>query len=135
MIKLRQFTIIASLLVLLFSSSCEYQKLLKSSDYEKKLEQAQLYYEAEDYSKALTLFEQINPIYKGSEKGEDVLYSLAECNYKLKDYIISGYYYRLFANSYPNSERSEEAMFMSAYCYYLDVPKTMSFRYLLVGIR
>ena len=121
---MKNLTTLASLLlILLVASSCEYQKLLKSSDYERKLDQAIILYGEGKLSKALTLFEQIEPIYKGAEKGEDVLYYIAQSNYKMKDFITAGYYFRRFATTYPNASRSEEASFMSAYCFYLDAPK------------
>jgi len=104
-------------------TSCKYQKLLKSSDSELKFTKAKQYYESEDYAKAMTLFEQLIPIYRGTDKGEEVSYLFAYCNYYVKDYILAGHYFRRFAGSFPNSEHAEESSYMSAYCYYLDAPK------------
>lgn len=123
MIKHSKYFIII-LFLLIGVSSCKYQKLLKSSDSDLKYEKAKEYFEDEDYAKAMNLYQQLIPIYRGTEKGEDVSYYFAYCNYNLGDYIYAGHYFRKFANSFPNSKHSEECSFLSAYCYYLDAPKT-----------
>ncbi|OQY00997.1 MAG: hypothetical protein B6I20_08140 [Bacteroidetes bacterium 4572_117] len=105
-------------------TSCKYQKLLKSTDNKLKYEKAKGYYEEEDYAKAMTLFEQLIPIYRGTEKGEEISYYYAYSNYHLKNYILAGHYFRKFLGSFPNSKFAEECAYMSAYCYYLDSPKT-----------
>lgn len=118
--------IIASFLAILISlSSCsEYQKALKSNDRALKYEMAMEYYESEDWNKALTLIEDILPLYKGTSKGEQLLYRFAYCHYNLKDYILAGYYFRNFTQVFGNSELEEEAAFRSAECYYLDSPRS-----------
>ncbi|MEN8122096.1 MAG: outer membrane protein assembly factor BamD [Bacteroidota bacterium] len=121
-LKVKYLLIIISLSV--FSTSCKYQKLLKSSDNKAKFETAKEYYEKGDYAKALTLYEQLIPIYRGTEKGEEISYYYAYCNYHLKNYILAGHYFRKFVSSFPNSKYTEESSFMSAYCYYLDSPKS-----------
>jgi len=118
----KYFIIVFTLLIAV--SSCKYQKLLKSSDTDLKYKKAKEYYDDGDYSRAMTLFQQLVPMYKGTEKGEEVSYYFAYCNYNLKDYIYAGYYFRKFANSFPNSKFTEECSYLSAYCYYLDAPKT-----------
>ena len=120
---------ISKLLIALLSGAAlcgcgDFNKLLKSNDYEKKYEKAFEYYDAKKYDRALQLFDQIMPIYKGLEKGEKVMYYYTMCNYLIKDYYSAGYYFRRFAQTYPNSSYNEEAMYMGAYCYYLDSPKS-----------
>lgn len=100
-----------------------FQKILKNDDYEVKYQKAKLYYEEEKYQKAIQLFEQLVPYEKGKERGEEVLYYYAMCNYNLKDFILAGYYFRYFSNTYPNSIYNEECLYLSAYCYFLDSPK------------
>jgi len=105
-------------------SSCKYSKVKKGNDHKAKYEMANMFYEKEKYAKALTLYEDIVPIYRGTEKGQDVFYKYSYCNYYLEDYILAGYYFRKFAETYPKSKMTEDARFMSAYCYYLDAPKS-----------
>lgn len=111
-------------MVALSLASCSgYNKLLKGNDYELKYTKAFEYYDAKKYDKALQLFEQVMPVYKGLDKGEKVMYYYTMCNYLVKDYYSAGYYFRRFAQTYPHSEYNEQAMFLGAFCYYLDSPK------------
>jgi outer membrane protein assembly factor BamD len=121
--KVSGYLIVLVFSILLIGSSCEYQKLLKSSDSELKYKKAKEYYENKDYTRAMTLFEQLIPVFRGTDKGEEISYLFAYCNYYTKDYILAGHYFRRFAGSFPNSEYAEESSYMSAYCYYLDAPK------------
>lgn len=106
-----------------FASCSEYQKLLKSSDYELKFEKAKEYYEKEDYARAIALFDELLTIYKGTSKAEDIFYYYAYCHYGQKDYILAGHYFRNFALTFPLSSRAEEAEYLAAYCYFLDSPR------------
>lgn len=113
-------------IVILFSllgiiSSCsKYEKLLKSTDYEKKLEAAIKYYEDKNFSKAYPLLEEILGLYRGTEKAEKVYYYYAYCNYYLGDYVFAAYHFKNFYKTYPLSQYAEECLFMNAYCYYLE---------------
>ncbi len=116
MIKLVKYFILISL----FLTGCSgYEKLLKSSDYEHKFKMAMQYYEEEDYSKAATLFEQCQTVFKGTDKADTINYYLAKSYYESNDFIIAGYYFRDFAKTYPRSPFIEESEFLGAYCYYL----------------
>ncbi len=111
-------------LVIIFSASCsKFSKIKKSTDLNLKYDAAVAYYKDKDYGRALELFEELLPIYKGTKKGEEVHYYYSFCNYGLEDFILAGYYFRNFINTYPNSKYAEELKFMGAYCYYLDSPK------------
>lgn len=112
-------TILSSILLI---SCSKYQRLLKSSDVELKYEGAVKYYAEEEYNKAFPLLEEILPLYRGSDKSEELNFYYAYCNYYLNDFILAGYHFQKFYNIFPLSERAEDAMFMSAYCYYLISP-------------
>jgi outer membrane protein assembly factor BamD len=116
---------ILTVLVILsiLGNSCKYNKLLKGTDNELKYSKAKEYYENKDFTKAMGLFEQLIPIFRGTDKGEEINYLFAYCNYYLKDYILAGHYFRRFTESFPISEFTAECAYMSAYCYYLDAPK------------
>lgn len=107
-----------------FLTSCgDFQKLLKSTDNEKKYEKAIEYYEEGDYYKSLMLLEQLNTIYRGTEKAEKLNYYLAYCYYEQGDYLMASYYFKNYAKSFPNTDRAEECLFMNAFCYYKSSPK------------
>ncbi len=120
MIK-KQF-ILLLLLVGILSSCSEYQKLLKSSDHEKKYEKAIEFYEEGDYYRALQLFDQIIPVYRAQDKSEKLFYYYAYCYYHQEDYLLASYYFKRFAKSFPNSKLAEESWFLSAYCKYKESP-------------
>ena len=112
--------------VLLLSVSCsEYQKLLKSEDTGEKYTTAeQLYNEAKEeedkskFRKALRLFEQIVPKYRGKPQGEKLSFLFADTYYQLGDFYLSSYQFERFQQSYPNSEKLQEAAFKKAASYY-----------------
>ncbi len=112
-----------SVLTLVIASCSKYQKIQKSQDFGLKYEKALEYYDREDYYRAMNLFDQVLPFYRGTEEAEDIAYKYAYGYYNQKEYIMASYYFDRFAKTYPRSERAEECMFMTAYCKYLDSPK------------
>lgn len=101
-------------LVVFFSSCSEYQKALKSEDVAIKFTMATKMYEAKKYGKAIKLFEQIAPAYKGKPQAERMFYMYSQSLYKTKQFYLAGYQFESFASSYPKSEKIEEALFLGA---------------------
>ncbi|MBE9511363.1 MAG: outer membrane protein assembly factor BamD [Bacteroidetes bacterium] len=114
---------ITILLIILFSGCGEYEKMLKSDDYDLKYDKALSYYEQEKYIKAATLFEQILPRFRGTEKSEKINFLHAKSYYLMGNYIMAGHHFSTFFKTYANSEYAEEAYFLTAYCYYLMSPR------------
>jgi outer membrane protein assembly factor BamD len=109
---------IYGLLFLLAMSSCsEYQKALKSEDAAVKLAAATTKYEEGKYNKAIRLFEQITPVYRGKPESENLFYMFAQSYYKTKQYYLSGYQFESFTALYPKSKFVEEAGFLGAKSY------------------
>lgn len=102
--------------VALFSCS-PYQKALKSEDVAVKFDMATLQYDKGKYNKAIRLFEQIAPSYRGKPQAEKMFYLFSQAYYKTEQYYLAGYQFENFASSYPKSEKLEEASFLSAKCY------------------
>jgi len=117
---MRSFT--AIFLVFFISSCSEYAKILKSSDVEMKYKKAIEYYDEEEYSKALSLFDELGTLFRGTSRSEIVHYYIANCHFNLKDHYFAGYYYKNYAKTYPKSPKAEEALYKSAYCSYLNSP-------------
>lgn len=119
--------------ILIVATSCSpYQKLLKSSDTGLKYSTAEtLYNEAQagegnssrKYKKALRLFEQLVPEYRGKPQAQKLMYLYADTYYQLGDYFLAGYQFERFVESYPDSEKLEEAAFKSAKSYYFLSPR------------
>ncbi len=105
------------LLVLAFSACSEYQKALKNEDVAVKFDLATKLYDAGKYSKAIRLFEQIAPAYRGKPQAEKMYYMYAQAFYKTKQYYISAGRFESFVASYPKSEKVEEASFLEAVSY------------------
>ena len=99
-----------------------YNKLIKSSNYELKLERAQQYYAKANYTKAMALFEELIPVYKGTDKAEEIYYYFSYCNYYQGDYSLAQYHFKNYSRNFPSGKHAEECLFLNAYCYYLNSP-------------
>lgn len=119
---MKKLLIFLALIPLLFSCS-QYQMVLKSTDYEYKYTKAMEYYEAEDFLRAATLLNELQGIFRGTDKAETITLTYANCLYGLTEYVLAGHYYRQFVKTFPSSDHAEECQFMSAYCYYMVSPK------------
>ncbi|NBW27657.1 MAG: outer membrane protein assembly factor BamD [Flavobacteriaceae bacterium] len=104
-------------LILLFSSCSEYQKAIKSEDLMVKFDQASKQYEKGKYFKALVLFEQMAPSFRGKPEAEKMFYMFSQSYYKTKQYYLSGYQFESFAAGFPKSDKLEEAAFLGAKSY------------------
>ncbi len=117
-----KYILLTSLCVSFFACG-NFNKILKSSDYELKYTKAVEYYNKTNYTSAQTLFEELIPVFKGTDRAEQVYFYYSYCHYYLTDYALAGFHFRTFVRTFPNSEHAEECAFMNAYCYYLSSPK------------
>ena len=115
--------ILVVLATLLLSSCGEYNKLLKSTDYDYKYEAAKCYYTAGKYSKAATLLGDIIMQLKGTDKAEESLYMLAMSSYNQEDYVTASHYFTTYYTSYQKGTYSELSRFMSGKALALDTPE------------
>ena len=107
-----------------FLFSCNgYQKIVKSNDVELKYLMAKKFYEDNEYFKALPILDELQTLFKGTNKAEEVDYLLAYTHYGLGSNMLASYKFKLFNLTHPYSKHNEELAFMSAYCYYLESPK------------
>ena len=108
----------ALFLVLMVLASCsEYQKALKNEDVAQKYKIGEKMYEAKKYQKALRLFEQIAPTYRGKPQAEKLFYMYGKSFYAEKEFYSAGYQFDNFVSSYPRSEKIEEAAYLGAISY------------------
>ena len=110
------------LLVLVLNSCGEFNKVLKSNDYNYKYSKAVEYYQAEQYNRAMPLFNELSTVLRGTAKIQEVNYYFAYCNYSTGDNQMAAYLFKKYTSSYPNGKHAEECAYMHAYCYYLDAP-------------
>jgi outer membrane protein assembly factor BamD len=111
-----RFTIV--LLVLVFASCSEYNKVLKSTDINYKYEKAIEYFNKEQYYKSLPLLEELIGLTRGTQLAENVQYYYARSQYGVKDYYLANYYLKTFTKTFSNSTRAEECQFLAAECSY-----------------
>ncbi|OWP63417.1 outer membrane protein assembly factor BamD [Hymenobacter amundsenii] len=122
MLSFRPAFFVLLLTTLLFSACSGYQKLLKSTDVNKKYEAAIRYYEEGDFFKAGTLLEELIPLLKGRPEAEKAQFYFANTNYRQRNYTLGAYYFKNFHDTYPNSQYAEEAYFMQAKSLFKDSP-------------
>lgn len=100
-----------------------FNKIMKSTDYDYKLKMAEKYYIKKDYNHAQQLYDELFRVLKASDHFEDIYYKLAYCAYYLKDYMNAENLFKGFVEAFPNSPRSEEIDYMRAYAFYMQSPK------------
>jgi outer membrane protein assembly factor BamD len=102
---------------ILLGSCSEYQKAIKNEDVAAKFAVAKTQYDKGKYSKAIRLFEQVAPQYRGKPQAENMFYMFAQSYYKTNQFYLSGYQFESFASSYPKSEKVEECAYLGAKSY------------------
>lgn len=116
-------TIIALFAALALSSCGQYNKVLKSTDYNYKYEMAKQYFAEGKYNRAVTILNDLITIFKGSDKAEESLYMLGMGYFKEKDYQIAANTFIQYYKSYPRGLYTEMARFYAGKALYLDTPE------------
>lgn len=121
--------------VLLLSglASCsDYNEVVKSDDYGKKMEVANSNFDRGIKPKikkngtqkvkksvilrSVTLYEQIYQRFPKTSEGELSYFRIGKAYYLAGDYYMGGYYLGMFPQRFPYSVKAEEALFLSAMC-------------------
>jgi outer membrane protein assembly factor BamD len=110
------------LLSVVLASCSDFNRALKSTDLEYKVETAEKYYAAGSWDRAIPLLEELIVLTRGSARGERMNYLHAKAHFGMKDYILGGYYLSNFVRTFPTSSYAEECAFLSAYCFYKNSP-------------
>ena len=109
--------------MMLTGCSSQFAKVLKSTDYEYKLKKADEYFNNKKYRFAQQLYEELFPVFKGSDKFENLYYKYAYCAYYQKDYLNAENLFKTYLEVFPNSARPEEVEYMRAYTFFKQSPK------------
>jgi outer membrane protein assembly factor BamD len=116
--------ILTAFLLFVTITSCDsFSKVQKSKDYEYKLTKAEEYFNAKKYRYAQQLYEELFPVFKGTQKFEDIYYKYAYCFYNDGLYRDAENLFKGYLEVFPNSEKAEEVDYMRAYCFYKQSPK------------
>ncbi len=100
-----------------------FNRVLKTNDLHIKYQKANEYFQKGKYNKAVEVYEQLLPYFKGMMQSEIVSYRYAMCNYYLGEYLMAAYLFEKFYSNYPTSDKAQRALFLSAYCYYENSPR------------
>lgn len=119
---MKYFLIFLLPLVLLSACNNEYSKVLKSTDYEYKLKKADEYYAKGKYRYAEELYMELFPVFKGTDKFEELYYKYAYCSYNQKHYMDAENLFKGFLGVFPNSPKAEEVAYMQAYTFFKQSP-------------
>ncbi|MBC7425593.1 MAG: outer membrane protein assembly factor BamD [Bacteroidia bacterium] len=104
-------------------SCSKFAKVEKSKDTEYKLTKADEYYAKKKYRLAQQLYEGLFPVYKGTQKFEDLYYKYAYCFYNQGLYSDAENLFKGYLEVFPNSAKAEEVDYMRAYSFYKQSPK------------
>lgn len=115
--------VIVLVITLVVSGCGEYEKLLKSSDYELKKTKAREYFDAKQYAKASELFGQVIPRYRATEEAEELNWLNAQSYYGMRQYDMAGSYFKSLVEQYPFGKYAEDATFLGALCDYNIAPR------------
>ena len=118
-----QLSFIAVLVFFSLESCSKYGKILKSKDVAYKLKMADKFYAERKFRQAQQLYEELYPIFKGTDKFEELYYRDAYCFYYMQNYSDAEHFFKGFLEVFPNSSKAEEVDFMHAMCFYKQVPK------------
>ncbi len=120
---MKKCIVVALLSAGVLTSCGEYNKVLKSTDYEFKYEAAKSYFGKGQNSRAATLLEELIPIMKGTTNGEESLYMLGMTYFNQGDYVSASHYFNTYYTTYPHGTYTELARFFSGRALYLDTPE------------
>lgn len=109
--------------IFVWSACNDYNKVLKSTDYEYKYKKAIEYYEGGEYVRSGALFQELINIFRGTSRADNIYFYYAKSMMGQKDYLMAEQYFRTLLKEYPTSQHVEESQFMVGYCSYLLSPK------------
>ncbi len=108
---------------MLVGCSTQFNKVLKSKDFDYKLKKADEYYANKKYKNAEELYVELFSVFKGTEKFEELYYKYAYCSFYQKNFPDAENLFKGFLEVFPNSDKAEEVAYMQAYTFYLQSPK------------
>lgn len=121
--RMRIIGFMAVVALMLLASCGEFNKVLKSTDYEFKFKKAIEYYEAGEFVRSGTLLQELLTIYRGTSYADQIYYYYAKSMMGQRDYLMATQYFRTLLRETPTSPFTEEAQFMVGYAAYLQSPK------------
>lgn len=100
-----------SSLLLLSSCAHEFNRVYKADNFHYKYEYAKECYAKGQYTRAITLLQELITLEKGTENAQESLYMLAMAEYSNKDYETAAEYFKKYCSSYPRGIYVERAKY------------------------
>ena len=100
-----------SSLLLLSSCANEFNRVYKADNFLYKYEFAKECYAKGQYTRAITLLQELITLEKGTENAQESLYMLAMAEYNNKDYETAAEYFKKYCSSYPRGIYVERAKY------------------------
>ena len=121
---MKKKTLQIALAASLFLAGCgDYNKILKSTDYEYRYEAAKEYFMRGQYNKSTTLLNELITILKGTDKAEESLYMLGMSYYNQNDYPTAAQTFITYYNTYPRGTFTELSRYHAGKALFLDTPE------------
>ncbi len=121
---MKKISIIACTLTLIIATSCaDYNRVVKTQDYEYKYEVAKQYYAEGMYNRAALLIQDVLSVLKGTDQGEESLYLSGLCNMKAHSYDAASTIFRKYYQTYPRGKYVEEARYNCGLSLYYITPE------------
>jgi outer membrane protein assembly factor BamD len=108
--------IIAVISMVLLVSCSNYNRVVKSDNYEEKFALANELYDKGQYLRSVTLYEQVYHRVPKTSQGELAYYRLGKAFYYEEDWYMASYYLSNFVVKFPFSQKAEETNFLACLC-------------------
>lgn len=109
--------------LLLSSCAGEFNKVLKSTDYDYRYEYAKQCFAEGQYSRAEMLLRELITLKKGSDEAQESLYMLAMSEFMNHDYESASETFKKYYTTYPRGVYAEMAMFYVGQALYESAPE------------
>lgn len=119
--KMKKYIIIVFVFGMVLMFCGEYNKVLKSMDYEYKYEVVKSYFGKGQNIKVVIILEELIIIMKGMDKVEELFYMLGMIYYNQGDFIIVLYYFIIYYNIYLCGVYMEQVRYFLGKVLFLDI--------------
>ncbi len=120
---MKNYVILLFCSVILSSCAGEFNKVLKSTDYDYRYEFAKQSFAEGKYSHAETLLREMITLKKGTDEAQESLYMLAMSEFMNRDYDVASETFKKYYKTYPKGDYAEVAMFYDGQALFESAPE------------
>ncbi|MCR5471548.1 MAG: outer membrane protein assembly factor BamD [Prevotella sp.] len=115
--------ILCSVAAMMTGCAGEFNRVIKSSDYDYRYEYAKQCFAEGKFGRAEILLQDLITLKKGTDEAEEALYMLAMSQYMNQDFESAAATFRKYFSSYPKGFYAEQAMFYVGQSLYESAPE------------